>query len=119
MVITETELRELWRDGRQALPAFPPGTRFSPSAQDFFKDHHLEIRFAETPTAARAASPLPITNNQLPLALDSLHALVMLTAAEARRCQLPALARHLDALALYALDLRTAHQQGRHPAPLP
>jgi len=47
MVITEIELRELWRDGRYALPTFPPGTRFSPSAQDFLKDHALTVRFAE------------------------------------------------------------------------
>ncbi len=45
MVITESELRELWRNGKGDLPAFPAGARFSPSAQDFLKDHNLEIRF--------------------------------------------------------------------------
>src|SRR5689334_12655549 len=127
MVLTEAELRELWRDGRHPLPAFPPGTRFSPSAQDFIKDHQLEIRFAEPvtfgtdtqlPTPASGASPA-ITNHQLPFSLDSLHALAMLTAAEARRYQLPALARHLHALADSTLGLLAAEQQGRDPAPPP
>ena len=45
MVVTESELREWWRNGKGDLPAFPAGTRFTPSAQDFLKDHHLEIRF--------------------------------------------------------------------------
>lgn len=45
MVITESELRELWRDGKRPLPPFPSGVRFTPAAQDFLKDHHLEIHF--------------------------------------------------------------------------
>ncbi len=50
MVITESELRELWRNGKGDLPAFPAGTRFTPSAQDFLKDHNLEIRFENDPS---------------------------------------------------------------------
>lgn len=37
MVITEAELRQAWQNGRGRLPAFPPGTRFTPAAQDFLK----------------------------------------------------------------------------------
>ena len=59
MILTESELRELWRDGRHPLPAFPAGTRFSPSAHDFIKDHQLEIRFAEP-------APIPLSAPQLP-----------------------------------------------------
>jgi len=44
-VITESELREFWQNGRGQLPAFPPGTRFSASAQDFIKNHQVEVRF--------------------------------------------------------------------------
>jgi hypothetical protein len=125
MIITEIELRELWRDGRQALPAFPPGTRFSPAAQDFIKDHQLEIRFANTVAAPVPATQLPtlapsvsagVTNYQLPAALDTLHSLILLVAAEARHYQLPALARRLDVLAGYCLELRAAEQQRRAPA---
>jgi hypothetical protein len=116
MIITEIELRELWRDGRQALPTFPPGTRFSPAAQDFIKDHQLEIRFANTVAAPVPATELPITNYQLPAALDTLHSLILLVAAEARQYQLPALARRLDVLAGYCLELRAAEQQRRAPA---
>jgi hypothetical protein len=121
MVITESELRQLWRDGRHPLPAFPPGTRFSPSAQDFLKDHHLEIRFAEPAPPFLPPSQLPreATTYQLPFSLDALHALALLTAAEARRYQLPALAHQLDALAESVLGLRAAEQLGRDPAPPP
>jgi ethanolamine utilization cobalamin adenosyltransferase len=38
-VITECELRELWQNGRGQIPVFPPGTRFSPAAQDFLQAH--------------------------------------------------------------------------------
>ncbi len=131
MVITEIELRELWRDGRHPLPAFPPGTRFSPAAQDFIKDHRLEIRFADPSPSSpapqlqianyqpRSSLPqLPITNYPLPFVLDTLHALAQLVAAEARRYQLPALGQRLDGLASDCLALRGAEQAGRDPAPL-
>ena len=121
MVVTESELREMWRDGRNQLPSFPPGTRFSPAAQDFIKDQRLEIRFAEPAPAPVSSAQLPraATNYQLPFSLDTLHSLTMLVAAEARRYQLPALARRLDALAEDCLELRAAQQQRRDPAPLP
>jgi hypothetical protein len=117
MIITESELRELWRDGRQALPAFPPSTRFSPAAQDFLKDHRLEIRFAEPTPLAIPAFQLQtlapsvstgVTNYQLPFSLDSLAALTGLVAAESRRFQLPALAAQLDELAAYCQQLSAA-----------
>ena len=37
MVITEEELRQAWQNGRGTIPAFPPGTRFTPAAQDFLR----------------------------------------------------------------------------------
>jgi len=44
-IITESELRELWQNGRGQIPPFPVGTRFSTSAQDFLSIHALEVRF--------------------------------------------------------------------------
>jgi ethanolamine utilization cobalamin adenosyltransferase len=44
-VITESELREIWKNGRGNLPPFPLGTRFSASAQDFIKSHQIELIF--------------------------------------------------------------------------
>lgn len=35
MIITEAELREAWRNGRGAIPVYPPGTRYTPAARDF------------------------------------------------------------------------------------
>ena len=104
MFITEIELREMWHNGREALPAFPPGTRFSPAAQDFIKDHRLELRFADPTPEPLPVPQLPVANYDLPAALDTLHALTLLTAAEARRCNLPALAARLDALAAASLS---------------
>jgi len=37
MVITEEELRQAWQNGRGQIPAFPPGTRFTPAALDFLR----------------------------------------------------------------------------------
>ena len=55
-IVTESELRELWQNGRGQLPPFPPGTRFSAAAQDFLKSQRLEVRFE----AAGVGSPGPV-----------------------------------------------------------
>ena len=169
MVITEAELRELWRDGKNALPSFPPGARFSPAAQDFLKAHKLEIRFETSPSLISNLPP-PTSNFQPPAwdkpaafpvvltgpvpvcevcgqplpykpdhmtqlnaghfavkthprikfrgKLDTLHALVMLVAAEARRYQLPQLAQHLDTLAAYCREIQSAEYHARAVQPL-
>ena len=44
-VITESELHELWQNGRGLIPPFPSGTRFSAAAQDFLNGHALEVHF--------------------------------------------------------------------------
>lgn len=162
MFITEAELRELWRDGKHALPPFPPGTRFSPAAQDFLKAHNLEVRFespisnppistspnwdkpAAFPVVLTGPAPVcevcgqpihhkpehltqldaghfaPKTHPRIKLrgGLDSLHALVMLTSAEARRFQLPPLAEALDTLAAYCREIQSAEYHARPVQPL-
>jgi len=169
MVITESELRELWRDGKNELPPFPPGTRFSPSAQDFLKAHNLQIRFESAPASnlqpptsnsgkpewdkpgtfpvvltgpvpvcSVCGQPLPPSGKpdhmtqldaghfapkthprvKLRGRLDTLHALIMLVAAEARRYQLPRLAGHLDTLAAYCREIQSAEYNDRAVQPL-
>jgi len=167
MVITESELREMWRDGKNPLPAFPPGTRFSPAAQDFLKAHNLEIRFGSSPTSdlppppshlshpewdkpgsfpVVLSGPVPVcavcgqpvthkpghltqldaghfapkTHPRIKLRgqLDSLHALVMLAAAEARRYQLRGLAEGLDTLAAYCREIQSAEYHVRPVQPI-
>lgn len=167
MFITESELRELWRDGKGALPVFPPGTRFSPAALDFLKTHKLEIRFESAalsglrpptsdvqrpawdkpgafpvvltgpaPVCLECGQPLnkkpehmtqvdaghfaPKTHPRVKLRgrLDSLHAAMMLAAAEARRYQLPQLAEHLDTLAAYCREVQSAEYNARPIQPL-
>ena len=57
-VVTEAELRDKIRVPRLGIVlAFPPGTRFSPSAQDFIKQWKIEIRYEEP----RAVSYAPST----------------------------------------------------------
>ena len=167
MVITESELRELWQNGRSTLPPFPPGTRFSPAAQDFIKAHRLDIRIEQSPISnfqpptsslqppawdhpgvfpvvltgpvpvcAICGQPLerkpdhmtqldaghfaPKTHPRIKFRgqLDSLHATVMLAAAEARRYQLPRLAEGLDTLAAYCREIQSAEYNGRSVQPL-
>jgi len=169
MVITEAELRELWRDGKNPLPPFPPGTRFSPAAQDFLKTHKLEIRFEAPPASdlrpptsdlqhppwdkpatfpVVLTGPVPVcevcgqplppsgkpdhmtqldtghfaakTHPRVKLRgrLDTLHAVMMLVAAEARRYQLPRLAEHLDTLAAYCREIQSAEYHRRTVQPL-
>ncbi|HNR97364.1 MAG TPA: hypothetical protein PKJ21_09505 [Anaerolineae bacterium] len=53
-IVTETELRDKIRVPRLGVVlSFPPGTRFSPSAQDFIKQWRIEIRL-EQPAAPAA-----------------------------------------------------------------
>ncbi|MBM4424985.1 MAG: hypothetical protein FJ030_16660 [Chloroflexi bacterium] len=166
MVITESELRELWRNGKGALPPFPPGARFSPAALDFIKTHELEIQFDSTSLSAppsalhtprpawdkpgvfpvvlsgpapvciecgQPVKPKPEHMTQLDAAhfapkthprvklrgqLDSLHATMMLVAAEARRFQLPQLAERLDTLAAYCREIQSAEYNARSAQPL-
>jgi ethanolamine utilization cobalamin adenosyltransferase len=161
-VVTESELRELWQNGRGRLPAFPAGTRFSAAAQDFLKAHRLEGALEAAPAPPAGAGrpawdkpsvfpvaldgPVPVcaecgqpvrgkpehltqldagrfapkTTPRLKLRgrVDSMHALVMLTAALARRYQLRELAGHLDTLAAYCREIMSAEYHARPVAPL-
>jgi ethanolamine utilization cobalamin adenosyltransferase len=48
-IVTETELRDKIRVPRLGVVlSYPPGTRFSPSAQDFIKQWRIEIRQEQT-----------------------------------------------------------------------
>lgn len=165
MVITESELRELWRDGKHPLPSFPAGTRFTPAAHDFLRAHQLEIRYEAAGVRQTPAAPAPLASPTVPTwdkpaafpvvltgalpvcnvcgqavkhkpdhltqldahsfapkthprikvrgQLDTLNALLMLVAAEARRFQLPRLAAGLDTLAAYAREIQAAEYHAR------
>lgn len=162
-VITESELRELWQNGRGKIPTFPDGTRFSAAARDFLRAQHLEVQYAPQPTTQSSATtsgvwdkpgsfpvilngPLPVcvecgqamqakpehmtqidaghfaskTNPRLVFRgrVDSLHAIMMLTAATARRFELPELAQHLDTLAAYCREIMSAEYNRRKVAKL-
>jgi hypothetical protein len=59
MVITEEELRQAWQNGKGQIPSFPPGTRFTPAAQDVLKAREPAVLAAAAPppAPARAAAP--------------------------------------------------------------
>lgn len=58
-IVTEAELRNKVRRPEVGLTlSFPPGTRFSPSATDFIKQWHMNIRF-EGPSEGSAPSVPP------------------------------------------------------------
>jgi ethanolamine utilization cobalamin adenosyltransferase len=141
------------------IPPFPPGTRFSPAAQDFLKAHHIETRFEPSPPPASrpdwdrpgafpvvlggpapvcivCGQPLPHKPDHLTQLdtghfapktaprlkfrgrLDTLHAVTMLAAAEARRYHLPRLAAPLDTLAAYCREIQSAEYNARAVQPL-
>lgn len=162
-VFTESELRELWQNGRGQIPRFPPGTRFSAAAQDFLNAHHLEVQFESerppqtgmppgaawdkpgvfpvvltgpVPVCSECGQPLPHKPEHMTQIdaghfapktaprvvlrgrVDSLHGLVMLTAAVARRFQLPVMAEALDTLAAYCREVMSAEYNLRLASPL-
>ncbi len=60
MIMTESELRDLFRHPQLgATLTVPPGTRFSPAAQDFIKDWQLNIVYSEGAQAAPADGQRP------------------------------------------------------------
>lgn len=134
MYVTESELREVWRDGKGLIPRFPRGTRFSPAALDFLQAHGIRIEFtgvhsadqsAETSlpggssiaAGGRDSAASPGLNARpfdgLRLRLESLHAAILLSAAQARRFQLPDLSAHLNTLAEYCGQILAAVGDGR------
>jgi ethanolamine utilization cobalamin adenosyltransferase len=62
-VITESELREFWKNGRGQLPLFPPGTRFSTSAQDFIKTQQIEVVYSSEPLTSNEHNQAAISLN--------------------------------------------------------
>ena len=51
-IITESELRELWQNGRGRIPAFPPDARFSDSAREFLREHKIEFQTSSETASA-------------------------------------------------------------------
>ncbi|MCJ7531096.1 MAG: hypothetical protein MUO64_08705 [Anaerolineales bacterium] len=119
MVVTEGELREIWGDGENPFPTFPPGTRFTPAAQDFIKAHNIQVRFETAPNFTTANIPFGLEGKEHTMLHDrlgTLYALVLLVAAEARRYQLPRMATSLNMLAEHCREIQSASQND-YPIP--
>jgi hypothetical protein len=119
MVVTEGELREIWRDGKNPFPIFPPGTRFTPAAQDFIKAHNIQVRFEAAPNFTTANMPFGLEGKKHTMLHDrlgTLYALMLLVAAEARRYQLPRMATSLNTLAEHCREIQSASQND-YPIP--
>ena len=65
MLITEAELREYWQNGRGQIPAFPAGTRFTPSAQDFLKSLALVEGASRGGSAQTQAPATPLAGAEM------------------------------------------------------
>ena len=161
--VTESELRELWMNGRGRLPTFTPGTRFSASALDFIKSEKIEIRYHQNNAKQEIIDkPEPVSNvewdkpGKFPVVLsgpvpvclecgqpviskpehmtqldgnhfaskttprlvfrgrvDSLNAMLLLTASMSRRFELPELALQLDILTAYCREIMSAEYHWR------
>jgi len=119
MVVTEGELREIWCDGKNPFPTFPPGTRFTPAAQDFIKAHNIQVRFEAATNFTSTNIPFGLEvkeHTKLHGRLGTLYALLLLVAAEARRYQLPWMATSLNTLAEYCREIQSASQND-YPIP--
>jgi hypothetical protein len=119
MVVTEGELREIWRDGKNPFPIFLPGTRFTPAAQDFIKAHNIQVRFEAAPNFTSVNIPFGFEGKEhtkLHGRLGTLYALMLLVAAESRRYQLPRMATSLNMLAEHCREIQSASQND-YPIP--
>lgn len=119
MVVTEGELREIWRNGKNPFPIFPPGTRFTPAAQDFIKAHNIQVRFEAAPNFTSVNIPFGFEGKEhtkLHGRLGTLYALMLLVAAESRRYQLPRMASSLNTLAEHCREIQSASQND-YPIP--
>ncbi|NOZ07056.1 MAG: hypothetical protein GXP41_12015 [Chloroflexi bacterium] len=102
-IVTESELRQQIRQPRHGLVlTFPPGTRFSPAAQDFLREWRVAVRFAEEPESS--ASPQSNTEPPAKRARRQVEALAAdfrLVAGRARAIRLTALSDELARVAEY------------------
>lgn len=64
MVITEEDLRQAWQNGRGRLPAYPPGTRYTPAALDFLKVCQPAAAMAVLYPAPPPAVPAPAADRR-------------------------------------------------------
>lgn len=102
-IVTEAELRQRIRRPRHGLVlTFPPGTRFSPAAQDFLREWRVAVRFVEEPARSDGAQsstepPAKRARRQL----EALAADFRLVAGRARAIRLTVLSNELARVAEY------------------
>jgi len=102
-IVTEAELRQQLRQPQHGLVlTFPPGTRFSPAAQDFLREWRVAVRFVEEPASSDGASsgadpPAKRARRQT----EALAADFRLVAGRAKAIRLTALSNELLRIAEY------------------
>ncbi len=102
-IVTESELRQQIRRPRHGLVlTFPPGTRFSPAAQDFLREWRIAVRFVEEPeSSADTQSSTEPPAKRARRQIESLAADFRLVAGRARAIRLTALSDELVRVAEY------------------
>jgi len=101
-IVTEAEIRQRIRRPRYGLVlTFPPGTRFSPAAQDFLREWRIAVRFVEESAGEEGTQSSPEPPAQARRRIESLAADFRLVAGRARAVRLTALSDELIRVAEY------------------
>ncbi len=82
MIITEEELRQVWKNGNGQIPSFPPGTRFTPSAQDFLNSIGATPGTSKTANQNIGATASPAKSDQEVILKASTGSRLIFTAQE-------------------------------------
>lgn len=58
-ILTDIELRAHWYRTRQTTYTVAPGTCITPAAQDFIREHQIELHFAAPVSSGMTVTPIP------------------------------------------------------------
>ena len=63
-ILTDVELRAHWYRTRETSYTVAPGTRITPAAQDFIREHQIQLHFAAPAAGSMTVTPIPVQNGQ-------------------------------------------------------
>jgi len=63
-ILTDVELRAHWYRTREQSYTVAPGTRITPAAQDFIREHQIQLHFAAPVQNAMTVTPIPVQNGK-------------------------------------------------------
>ena len=63
-ILTDVELRAHWYRTREQCYTVAPGTRITPAAQDFIREHQIQLHFAAPVQKTMTVAPIPVQNGK-------------------------------------------------------